>query len=270
MFDSWSFVSKNLEDPYVNMLAASVHESATAELDYSSKSGPVVLRGIMKHKLMKRCWQDHRDFFYVDTGYFGNEPCASNPRANKLWHRIVHNDLQHHEIRPSPSDRWQKFQRALPQRRASGRWIVIAAPDEKPCKFYQTTPDLWINDVMTALKQHTDRPIMIRQRVANRQQRMVQQPLSAVLQDAYALVTFNSLAAIEAVMAGVPAITTSPCHAAAPVTARRIQDIESLFWPDQDLLHQWLCHLAYGQYHVSEMRSGMAMQQLLKQCQYNS
>jgi hypothetical protein len=259
-YDHWTFLSKHGEDPYINMLARSVLQPVIEELDFDAKSGPIVLRGIMKHKLMKRCWQSARDFYYVDTGYWGNEPTAANPHAYKIWHRIVRNDLQHQDLVPRPADRWQRFGRDLPKRHSGGHCVIVAAPDDKPCRFYGIDKAEWINSVVKALEQNTDRPVIVRERVSNRTQRMIQEPLAALLKQAHALVTFNSLAAIEAIMAGVPAIVTAPTHAASPVSGRDISQIETPPWPDSDLLHQWLCHLAYGQFHVSEMRSGEALQ----------
>lgn len=262
MFDSWTFLSKNLQDPYVNMLAHGVGQVPQDRIDPDSQAGPIVLRGIMKHKVMKQCWQDHRDFYYVDTGYFGNEPTANNPDAHKLWHRIVRNDLQHSHIIPRPPDRWQRFRRSVPARHLGGRNIIVAAPDDKPCRFYGIDRQQWIDNTVNILQQHTDRPITVRQRVANRQERMIREPLTAALADAHLLVTYNSLAAVEAIMHGVPVIVTAPVHAAQPVGSSDLTTAEDPYWPDQDLLYQWLCHLAYAQFHVSEMRSGWALQQL--------
>lgn len=265
MFESWCFLSKNLEDTYVNMLARSVGQSPQDHINVESLRGPVVLRGIMKHKVMKQCWQQGRDFFYVDTGYFGNEPTVRNPEAHKIWHRIVRNDLQHSNIVPRPEDRWQKFGRSLPRHASNGRTVIVAAPDDKPCRFYGIDRDQWVQDTVSTLRAHTDRPIVVRERVANRQARMIQQPLRELLTDAHALVTYNSLAAIEAIMSGVPVIVTAPTHAALPVSSPDLATVESPTWPSEDLLHRWLCHLAYGQFHVSEMANGWAMQQLQRE-----
>lgn len=264
MYSNWRFLSKHGVDPYVNMLAASVGQPVTQDLEYRDSTGPIVLRGIMKHKVMKQCWQDQRPFVYVDTGYFGNQPNAQNPRAHKLWHRIVINDLQHNQVLQRPSDRWQRFGWKLPRRRHGSR-VILALPDDKPCRFYGIDADIWRRDTLEAIGQHTDRPITVRSRQTNRQQRMVHQPLSQELQDAHVLVTFNSLAAVEAILQGVPAIVLAPTHAAAPVASRDISVVEDPPWPTDDALHQWLCHLAYGQFHVQEMASGQALRMISEQ-----
>jgi hypothetical protein len=260
-FSQWCFLSKDLNDQYINMLAASVGSNGQDHVSVEALGAPLVLRGIMKHKIMKQCWQLGKNFFYVDTGYLGNHVSDRNPRANKIWHRIVPNNLQHEHLQPAPADRWQKLGLCLPRRR-HGRNIIVAAPDDKPCRFYGIDQQQWINSVTNDLNKVTDRPITVRLRQRSRQTRMVQQPLNVLLADAHALVTYNSLAAIEAIMQGVPAIVLAPCHAARAVASVSVESIENPMYPDQDLLHDWLCWLCYGQYHVTEMRSGRAMHML--------
>jgi len=75
----------------------------------------------------------------------------------------------------------------------------------------------------------------------------------------HALVTFKSVAAVESVMLGVPAFTLAPANAAAPVANQDLGLIEKPYWPNQDKLYAWACHLAYGQFHNSEMRNGTAL-----------
>jgi hypothetical protein len=101
--NDWLFLSKGDEDEYINMFAAGCG-SRTLDTDlfvYEESKRPLVLRGILKKKIIHKCWEDKRTFYYMDTGYFGNERTASNPNGWKYWHRIVKNDLQHGEIIPT-------------------------------------------------------------------------------------------------------------------------------------------------------------------------
>jgi hypothetical protein len=157
---------------------------------------------------------------------------------------------------PVAADRWQRHGISLSKRR-TGTNILIAVPDDKPCIFYGIDKQSWLDNTIDTIKAHTHRPIVIRQRDPNRQNRIVNS-LSEALQDAHALVTFNSNAATEAVMMGVPSFVLAPCHAAKPVANTDLRQIDNPWWPDTDLLYQWACSLAYGQFHVSEMRNGTA------------
>jgi hypothetical protein len=213
---------------------------------------------------MKQCWKDSRDFFYMDTGYFGNEKTASNPNGWKYWHRIIKNNLQHGEIIQRPSDRWEQFGKQLIPWKKDGRKILIAKPDIKPCKFYSVDLEQWVIDTVNTIKQHTDRPVEVRERSPNRIDRVQTDTLKNALDnDVFALVTFNSNAATEAVMYGIPAFTLAPCNAASPVALQDLSKINEPYYADSDKLYAWACHLAYGQFHTTELKSGHAMEMLL-------
>lgn len=260
----WIFLSKGGVDQYINHFAQGSGGRITNsdDFDYDASDRPIALRGILKHKIMHRCWQDHRDFYYMDTGYFGNTVNSHNPHGWKLWHRIVRNDLQHSDLQSRPDDRWLRLGLTLSARRHGSR-IIVAAPDDKPCRFYGIDRAKWVYDTVSAIAQHTQRKIVVRERAPQRIDRTVHDPLSCVLNhDVHALVTFNSAAAIESIMMGVPAFVLAPTHAATPVANRDLNLIDNPYWPDQDKLHAWACHLAYGQYHVSELRNGTAYRML--------
>jgi len=107
----WVFLSKGNEDDYINLFAAGCGEKTVdpARFDPEEGTDPIVLRGILKKRIIKKCLKIGRTFYYVDTGYFGNEITKSNPNGWKYWHRIVKNDLQHHDIIARPDDRFKHF-----------------------------------------------------------------------------------------------------------------------------------------------------------------
>jgi hypothetical protein len=256
------FLSKDGQDEYVNMLAQGCNATpvSTEDFVYENSSDPVVLRGILKHKIMKRCWEDHRDFYYVDSGYFGNERTAGNPNGWKLWHRVVKNNLQHGEIVDRPDDRFRKFKKEFRPWKKTGTQILVAAPDEKPCKFYGINKQEWVEQTVATIKQHTDRPVIVRERAAKRIDRTANDTLQSALdQDVFALVTYNSVAAVESVFHGIPVFTLAPANAAGPVGLQDLSQIDTPYYPDWDKLYAWGCHLAYGQFHVSELRDGTAL-----------
>jgi hypothetical protein len=260
--NNWIFLSKDGKDEYINMFAMGSKGRVinTDDFNYNDSEDPIVLRGILKHKIMKKCWLYGRDFYYVDTGYFGNERTSSNPNGWKYWHRVVKNDLQHGEIIARPDDRFRKFNKKFTPWKKTGRKILVAAPDEKPCKFYGVTKDEWIAQTVATIKQYTDRPVEVRERAAKRIDRIANDTLQSALdQDVFALVTFNSVAAVESVFHGIPVFTLAPANAASPVALQDLAKINEPYYPDQDKLYAWACHLAYGQVHVNEMKNGSAL-----------
>ena len=259
------FLSKEGEDDFINLFARGCNTTpiSTDDFVYESSTDSIVLRGILKHKIMKRCWKDNRTFYYMDTGYFGNERSSANPNGWKHWHRIVKNDLQHSEIVVRSDDRFKKFNKKFTPWKTNGSKILVAAPDEKPCKFYGVDKDEWIKQTVETIKKYTDRPVEVRQRAPKRIDRIANDTLQQALdQDVFALVTFNSVAAIESIFYGIPAFTLAP-NAASPVSLQDISKINEPYYADNDKLYAWACHLAYGQFHTNELKSGQAMEMLL-------
>lgn len=261
IMNNWIFLSKDGQDEYINMFAGGCQSISvdTEKFVYEDSTDPIVLRGILKHKIMKKCWQDGRDFYYVDTGYFGNERTLSNPSGWKYWHRIVKNNLQHGEIIVRPDDRFKQFNKKFTPWKKAGRKILIAAPDEKPCKFYGIIKDDWVKQTIETIKQYTDRPVEVRERAAKRIDRIANDTLQNALDnDVFALVTYNSVAAIESIFHGIPAFTMAPANAASPVSLQDLSQIDTPYYADYDKLYAWACHLSYGQFHIKELKDGTA------------
>jgi len=264
----WIFLSKGGEDEYINMLAKSAGMTSLDsdyfdyKYDIAMDRNQLVLRGILKHKIMKQCLADGNNFYYMDSGYVGNNVGTQNRHGIKQYHRIVLNDLQHKTIRPRPSNRWDLLGVRIDPRR-SGHRIIVAAPDEKPCKYYGIDQQQWIEDTVAEIKKHTDRPVEVRERAPKRADRVFNEPLSrALTQDVHALVTFNSIAAVESILTGVPAFVLAPSHVAEPVANRDLSKIDDPFYPDKDLLMAWCHSMAYGQYHVRELKNGTAFKMM--------
>ena len=269
--NNWIFLSKGGEDEYINMLAQSAGQEPTNtdffdyKYDVTMDGLTPVLRGILKYKIMQKCLADNKDFYYVDSGYVGNNISRLNRMGNKLYHRIVRNDLQHKTITPRPADRWQALDVVL-QPRKFGRKIIVATPDEKPCRYYGIDQQQWVEQTVAELKKYTDRPIEIRHRAPKRIDRVSTAPLSTVLaNNVHALVTYNSIAAVESIFAGVPAFVLAPTHIAEPVASKDLSQIENPVWANRDTLDAWCHSMAYGQYHVRELRDGTAFRMMQEQ-----
>lgn len=262
---NWIFLSKGKEDPYINQFAKGCKSLPVdpEEFNFDDNNDPIVLRGILKKKIMKKCLKTGRTFYYVDTGYFGNERTLNNPNGWKYWHRIVKNDLQHSKIIDRPDDRFKQFGKSFKPWKKDGRKILIAVPDEKPMRYYDLELENWLSETVDTIKKYTDRPVEIRRRDPNRINRITTDTLQQALdKDVFALVTFNSVAAVESIFHGIPAFTLAPSNAASPVSLQDLSLIETPYYPDKDKLYAWGCHLAYGQFHTSELASGTAKKKI--------
>lgn len=246
-------LSKNLSDEYVNMFA---HGAGLSIQEYDTDYGnnPIMIRSMGKKKLIRECWEKNHTFYYMDSGYVGNYKSKSNPYGWKLWHRIVKNNVQHGEIVDRHDDRWRSLDYPILKRK-SGNHVLLVTPSEKPCKFYGIDRDTWVNETVAEIKKYTDRPIVIRDK-AVRQQR-INKTIFEDLENCHALVTYQSIAAVESVLHGVPAFTLAPT-AADPVGDKDLSLIETPTKQDEHKIYKWACHLAYGQFHIDEFKNGTA------------
>jgi hypothetical protein len=236
-----------------------------------------IFRGVVKRKYIQQHWQDKKDFYYMDTGYFGNFMSPGNPGGKKLFHRIVKNDLQKHWLEKYPIDRWQEICKIDPRYKWTG-WkkkgnkILIIVPNRKSCVFYgyeegksadrDETKPTWLMNTIETIKKHTDMEIVIREK-GSRSARQHHSIFDALDEGVFATVAFNSIAALESVIYGIPAFVTVPC-AASPLALTDLSRITTPFYPDESIVQQHCASLAYGQFTPEEISNGTAWKLLNK------
>lgn len=235
--------------------------------EYENIDAPVLIRGIANGKIADHVAKNNKDYYFIETGYLGNYRCDNNRTGRKIYHRIVKNAMQHSAIMDVPDDRWRelvKFNPNLEYRgwRTPGSKILLVMSTQKPFEYYGEDRNKWIERTIATIKKHTDREIVIREK-AGRGERTNDTIYDALDNDIYALVTYNSIAAVEAVQYGIPAFALAPT-AAAPVCGNDLTQIEYPPKPAEDLVYQWLCSIAYGQFSLDEMLSGRAWQLVLE------
>jgi len=238
---------------------------------------PSIFRGVVKRKYIQQHWQDKKDFYYMDTGYFGNFISLGNPGGKKLFHRIVKNDLQKHWLEKYPIDRWQEICKIDPRYKWTG-WkkkgnkILIIVPNRKSCVFYgyeegkaadrDENKPTWLMNTIETIKKHTDMEIVIREK-GSRSARQHHSIFDALDEGIFATVAFNSIAALESVIYGVPSFITVPC-AASPLALTDLSQIATPFYPDESIVQQHCASLAYGQFTPEEISNGTAWKILNK------
>jgi hypothetical protein len=230
-----------------------------------------VYGGIAKRKHIHRHWQEKKDFYYIDTGYFGNFVSPGNPGGKKLFHRVVKNDVQKHWQENHPSDRWEKICKIDPRYkwtgwkigRRAGNKILIIVPNRKACVFYgyDNEPYVdgkkpWLESTIETIKKYTDMEIVVREK-GSRSARHHHSIFDSLDEGVFATVAFNSIAAIESIAYGVPAFVTVPC-AASPLALTDLSRISKPLYPDESLVQQHCASLAYGQFTPEEIVNGTA------------
>lgn len=212
---------------------------------------PAVFRGVTKRKEMKICKDTGRDFYYIDTGYFGNG-------KKKTYHRITKNDVQNFgPIIDRPSDRLDRCNIQLTKFRKQGSKVLIAPPSQKLLNLYNINLEDWLTNVQAEIKQYTDREVVVRLKQGRSVRQSTDTMEMALADDVFCLVTFSSIAAGEALLLGKPAITLGP-NAAAPLCSQSLSAIENPQIPTLDEVAAWCRHISYCQFTEVEMRDGTA------------
>lgn len=230
--------------------------------DGEDTSKPLVIRGIVKKDTIENCRRIGRDFYYIDTGYLGNFPSPGNTSGKKIWHRIVKNDVQQNVIRDVPDDRWRRLVKQDPRLDWQG-WkshrekILFVLPNPKACRYYGFDYDSWVSETEKMIKQHIDLPIETRVKGSRSARNHEYSIYDALDSGVYATVTFNSIAALESVLYGVPAFVAVPC-AAEMLSSNSLNQLKAPFRPDVDLIVKQCHNLAYGQFTVEEIADGTA------------
>jgi len=229
------------------------------DLDTLPVDTPALFRNFIgNRKAINIAKKTGRPWYYMDCGYYGNV----TPR--KSFVRMVPNDIQHSKPRYDlPDDRFESQCELVesaghshPLRfskwKRDGRAILIAPAANKSCFYYGYSLKDWFEKTIAEIKKYTDRPIIIRDRPI-RQLRIEKNSIYHQFDrdKIFALVTYNSMAAVEAIGYGIPTFTSAPC-AANEMCSQDLSEIENPYYPDPDQVRAWQHWLAYCHFEGRE------------------
>jgi len=253
-------------------IAAFPDREITSYVDFDSIKDsitkPILVRGIASSRYMDFAKSKGLDYYFIETGYFGNYVSEGNPQAKKVWHRIVKNSMQHETVLNVPDDRWRTLcnldsRLVWPGWKKTGSKILLVAPIDKSAGHYGYTKESWIAETISKLKNYTDREIVVREKLSRPDRTFKKTIYQAMDEDIFTVVTLNSIAATEAVAYGIPAFTTAPTSAKA-VSLNDLSKIETPYYPDEEFVYRWSSSLAYGQFNFEEMLTGNAWRTVLE------
>ena len=210
---------------------------------------PLLVRGLGKQKLIKMCIERGRDFYFMDTGYVGNNPSIRNPNGKKTYHRIVKNALQNLHM---PDRELTPFKDITP-----GRKILVVPPSEKVMKYFGEDLDKWIEQTIATIRKNTSRPVQLRKKPSREDRVSVNTMEQALADDVHCLVTYNSIAALEAMIYGKPAVVLGP-NCAQDICETSLKRIEFAEHPGRKQLTYLCRYLSNNQFTYDEMLSGYA------------
>lgn len=247
--------------PFVEYLGGRM---ATDDEVLANTTVPMAISGISKSLAKTQAQKNNLDWWYVDTGYLGNQ------KKDKVWFRITKNSHQNVYPIQQRDDQRLKQLRVDRTQYQRGRKILLVPPDPKVCSCYQLpAPDQWIQETTALIKQYTDRPVEIRCRPPSRQVREYTDTFAGALQhDISAVVLWTSNCGTESVQHGIPIVSLGPSSVIQ--LSQPIEKIDNLENLDQDQVEKLLRWLSYNQFTIPEMRKGIAWRILQENYANNS
>ena len=122
--------------------------------------------------------------------------------------------------------------------------------------------DKWIEQTVAEIKKHTGREVIIRNKGLRRDRVRDNSIYSQFEEDnIFAVVTYNSIAATEAIGYGIPAFTLAP-NAADFACGTDLSKIETPLYIEEEKVIGWQNWLGYCQYNPQEMVAGMVLPML--------
>jgi hypothetical protein len=216
-------------DPIVGALAKAFKAECVKGADrWDGESIPIVMGNTDGCDLiqMQRI-KENKPYIYVDHGYF------TRGYANGVF-RIC---LSHfHCADWRPSDRpWSG--KMLPWHK--GSHIIVIPPSAAVARIYGAGN--WVDTVIDYLKKRTDRRIIVKPKG--------EMDLQVLCREAHALISYGSVAEVEAAMMGVPVFSEKG-------PGKLISgDMEQIEWPVYPDREPWLGALAAAQWHIKEFHS---------------
>lgn len=213
-----------------------------------------ILRGT--GSILRDCEERGEDYIYCDHSYFRQtrqvlSQMPGRVTLSKGHFRLVPNDRYYRDLGDMPSDRWERLGIEIKPWRKDGKHVVVVPVSKWVAMYNGFDPQTWLRDTMAELKKHTRRQIIVKPKDSDT-------PIEDVLENAWALVTMESNAAIDALTAGIP-VFAGVSAASYPLANDDLADIEHPHMPDRE---QHFANLAYQQWTVREIMAGEAKETL--------
>lgn len=197
-------------------------------------------------EMAKTCIEFNLDYIFIDHSYF---PSTRGYKKDS-YYRITRCGINATVFKKTPTNRLASLNVKCGPWKQSGTIIVLIPPSETMTKLLGL--DGWTEATIRELQKHTTKPIVVKHKFDKK-------PLTDYLINAFALVSYNSMAAVEAAIYGVPVFVdkSSPAN---PIGRTDFSKIEQPIYPDRD---NWLAWLSARQWNKDEILSGLAFQSLI-------
>ena len=239
------FMSKKI----VGSFAKGINKTTINIKNFKDFSKPLATYGILRGT--GDLFYKVKNFYFIDHGYFHSSKRIFEQGKTFIdnldgYFRVVKNDFFHSGKGNCKSDRFEKLNIHIKEKRNSGEFIILSEPSIYVKNFFQL--DDWVNKTITEISKYTDRKIYVH----NKQSKV---PLDILLNKAWAFVSDQSTAGFKAMISGVPAHFTNK-------TLKGINSIKKI--ENGDININIFYNLAYGQWTLNEMQSGEVWEYIKK------
>jgi len=210
------------------------------------------------------CQEQGLEWWYVDNGYITEqitrypEPIINN--YDKTYFRICKGGIHTTKLSECDNKRldtefkgWQ-----------SGEHILVCPSSPTVTSYINgISQEEWIKQTTDKIQKCTDRPIRLRNKPRPGNE-WWNTDIKDNLKGAHCLVTNMSLAAVDAIINGVPCITDKK-NVANFVSSQDMSKINLPFKPDNNKINKWMNMLSYNQFTIKEIEDGIAFKVLQEQ-----
>lgn len=175
----------------------------------------------------------------------------------------------------SPSDRWEKLNIKLQPWRTDGDHILVLGQHSIGVSVQDINVEMWYETIFRQLSNYTKRPVLFRPhpnehnlslidklcKKYNLTLKMSHQNIQDDLFGAWCCVALTTNAAVDAIIGGIPVITTNPSNMVYDIAEHRPENIDN---PLMRWRLNWAFNLAYAQWSVKEISQGLAWNHIRK------
>jgi hypothetical protein len=235
---AYAVLGENTSPRFAKAFAKGCHGRLTTKDEL--QEGPVALFGSpARWNLLQAAVEQGRTWYYGDHGFF--------VRGNQ--YRITKNGYQHPGVGNADPTRWRALRRTIEPWRKTGRTVLLCPQTPRYHELFGMNVNEWLADLIAIIQNCSDRRIVIRTKTDVT-------PIEVALQDAWAVVSFSSAVAIDALLMGVPNFTLAPWASAYRMGCPDVRQIETPFYPDNR--EDFCAVLANNQWTSHEIGRGTA------------
>jgi hypothetical protein len=213
-------------------------------------------------KRLQREYSEAGKAVFLDLGYWGRDEKGGVAGSHRVSVNGLHATAYFQRKRHSP-DRFRKFGIRTHPFSRSGDRVVLCGMSAKAAWVYDYEPEAWECKAVQTLRGCTKRHIQYRPKPSWPDAKPIPgaswtKPfilsIDKALGGAWACVTHHSNAALDALIAGVPAFCEEGL--ASPLSQLELSEIDRPFYPDEGDRDQLLYDAAHTQYTISELADG--------------